>query len=121
MLEGVDTQQAAMTAGGVGGTIIGAAFFFRSIFAKWIGLGTAIDSENARKEIVELLREQIDELVDLNKELREENKILREERLASQEENSQLKIMVRTLETKVEFLQRSIDKLRKEGYNSGSF
>ena len=121
MLEGVDAQQAAMTAGGVVGTIIGAAFFFRSIFAKWIGLGTAIDSENARKEIVELLREQIDKLVDLNKELREENKILREERLASQEENSQLKIMVRTLETKVEFLQKSIDKLRKEGYNNGSF
>ena len=101
----------------MGGTIIGAAFFLRSIVAKWIGLGTAIDSENARKDIVELLREQIDKLVDLNKELREENRILREERLASAEENSQLKIMVRTLETKVEFLQQSIDKLRKGEYN----
>ena len=121
MLEGLDPQQLAMAAGGVGGTVIGAAFFLRSIIAKWIGLGTAIDSENARKDIVELLREQIDKLVDLNKELREENRILREERLASQEENSQLKIMVRTLETKVEFLQQSIDKLRKEGYNNGSF
>lgn len=121
MLEGLDPQQLAMAAGGVGGTVIGAAFFLRSIIAKWIGLGTVIDSENARKDIVELLREQIDKLVDLNKELREENKILREERLASQEENSQLKIMVRTLETKVEFLQQSIDKLRKEGYNNGSF
>lgn len=105
----------------MGGTIIGAAFFLRSIIAKWIGLGTAIDGENARKDIVELLREQIDELVDLNKELREENKILREERLASQEENSQLKIMVKTLETKVEFLQQSIDNLRKMEYNDGSF
>ena len=120
MLDGLDPQQAMLAAGGAGGTIIGAAFFLRSIVAKWIGLGTAIDSENARKDIVELLREQIDKLVDLNKELREENRILREERLASQEENSQLKIMVRTLETKVEFLQQSIDKLRKEGYNNGS-
>ena len=120
MLEGIDAQQAAVTAGGVGGTIIGAAFFLRSIIAKWIGLGTAIDGENARKDIVELLREQIDELVVLNKELKEENRILREERLASQEENSQLKIMVKTLETKVEFLQQSIDNLRKREYNDES-
>lgn len=117
MLDGLDPQQAMLAAGGVGGTIIGAAFFLRSIVAKWIGLGTAIDSENARKDIVELLREQIDELVDLNKELREENRILREERLASAEENSQLKAMVKTLEIKVEFLQESIDKFRKGEYN----
>ena len=110
MLDGLDPQQAMLAAGGVGGTIIGAAFFLRSIVAKWIGLGTAIDSENARKDIVELLREQIDELV-------EENRILREERLASAEENSQLKAMVKTLEIKVEFLQESIDKLRKGEYN----
>ena len=110
---GIDVQNTATVAGGIGGTVIGAAFFFRTLISKWVGLGTNIDEEHARRDVVTLLRDQVEELVQLNKELREENHHLMEERLALKEEKSDLRMLVKELEIKVEFLQHSVDNIHK--------
>lgn len=121
-----DFQQTVTLMGGIGGTIVGAAFFFRTIVAKWVDSGTNIEEANARRDVVVLLRDQVEELVALNKAMREESKLkgdelislnkeLREENVTLKEENRELRRMVSELRDQVDSLESRIDKLLNKG------
>lgn len=99
-----DFQQIVTLMGGIGGTIVGAAFFFRTIVAKWVDSGTSIEEANARRDVVTLLRDQMEELVNLNRELREEKEFFRTE-------NEALHALIAELRDKVYSLESRIDKL----------